>query len=294
MASTTYHRDDLTEEIFGHLCNVALTKCSDKFEKKKAGCGGRAMRKRVLIKNFVSDLFKMHKKPGSPSSSDGGAITDDDEEEEEEEDYEMSDVSFYEAGNDNDREEHIVEDVHLEDLSHNSFSNGDCWLSQADVYRQDLHHQHHHNSPTYYDYPTSSGSLYENVQHSSSGGPSTYSIYDIYSNVSEQATEGEIPSPSDPLASISSIMQPSEHQYDIYQNNGQTSDYFQTTTDDYFLTSNANNNDYTSLVCRGAEEEETHQLTDLDAETRESNKMKRRSTEMFDEFNSQFQKRIKI
>lgn len=45
---SSYKQNDLTEEIFGHLCNVALHKCSDKSEKKRAGCGGRAMRKRFV------------------------------------------------------------------------------------------------------------------------------------------------------------------------------------------------------------------------------------------------------
>lgn len=48
----------LNEEVFKHLCSLAIDKVSDKTEKRKAGCGGMAMRKRLLIKNFVNDLCR--------------------------------------------------------------------------------------------------------------------------------------------------------------------------------------------------------------------------------------------
>ncbi|KAJ1371299.1 hypothetical protein KIN20_033224 [Parelaphostrongylus tenuis] len=48
----------LNEEVFKHLCSLAIDKVSDKTEKRKAGCGGIAMRKRLLIKNFVNDLCR--------------------------------------------------------------------------------------------------------------------------------------------------------------------------------------------------------------------------------------------
>ncbi|VDL75877.1 unnamed protein product [Nippostrongylus brasiliensis] len=48
----------LNEEVFKHLCSLAIDKVSDKAEKRKAGCGGVAMRKRLLIKNFVNDLCR--------------------------------------------------------------------------------------------------------------------------------------------------------------------------------------------------------------------------------------------
>ncbi|CAJ0946159.1 unnamed protein product, partial [Mesorhabditis belari] len=48
----------LPEEVFSKLCNIALEKCHDKEERRRAGCGGQAMRKRVLIKNFVADLLR--------------------------------------------------------------------------------------------------------------------------------------------------------------------------------------------------------------------------------------------
>ncbi|RCN44552.1 hypothetical protein ANCCAN_09440 [Ancylostoma caninum] len=48
----------LNEEVFKHLCSLAIDKVSDKAERRKAGCGGMAMRKRLLIKNFVNDLCR--------------------------------------------------------------------------------------------------------------------------------------------------------------------------------------------------------------------------------------------
>lgn len=48
----------LNEEVFKHLCSLAIDKVSDRAEKRKAGCGGVAMRKRLLIKNFVNDLCR--------------------------------------------------------------------------------------------------------------------------------------------------------------------------------------------------------------------------------------------
>ncbi|XGW21026.1 hypothetical protein V3C99_004187 [Haemonchus contortus] len=48
----------LNEEVFKHLCSLAIDKVSDKAEKRRAGCGGVAMRKRLLIKNFVNDLCR--------------------------------------------------------------------------------------------------------------------------------------------------------------------------------------------------------------------------------------------
>ena len=46
----------LNEEVFKHLCSLAIDKVSDKTERRKAGCGGVAMRKR-FVKN-VSFLYR--------------------------------------------------------------------------------------------------------------------------------------------------------------------------------------------------------------------------------------------
>uniref|UniRef100_A0A0N5CET2 CBFD_NFYB_HMF domain-containing protein n=1 Tax=Strongyloides papillosus TaxID=174720 RepID=A0A0N5CET2_STREA len=48
----------ITEDVLSYMCTLAVQKCSKKSEKKKAACGGEAMRKRLLIKNFVAFLLK--------------------------------------------------------------------------------------------------------------------------------------------------------------------------------------------------------------------------------------------
>ncbi|PIO71950.1 hypothetical protein TELCIR_06126 [Teladorsagia circumcincta] len=64
----------LNEEVFKHLCSLAIDKVSDKAEKRKAGCGGVAMRKRLLIKNFVNDLCR--KKAEDEEQEDRGCATE--------------------------------------------------------------------------------------------------------------------------------------------------------------------------------------------------------------------------
>jgi len=49
------------DEVFSYLCSLAVAKCSKKSEKKKASCGGPAMRKRLLIKNFVTQMLDQEK-----------------------------------------------------------------------------------------------------------------------------------------------------------------------------------------------------------------------------------------
>ncbi|GMR53944.1 hypothetical protein PMAYCL1PPCAC_24139 [Pristionchus mayeri] len=54
-----FDRLNLNEsDVISHLCSVAVEKCQSKTERRLAGCGGHHMRKRVLIKNFVSELMK--------------------------------------------------------------------------------------------------------------------------------------------------------------------------------------------------------------------------------------------
>jgi hypothetical protein len=36
----------VSDDVFSYMCNLAMEKCSRKTEKKKASCGGAAMRKR--------------------------------------------------------------------------------------------------------------------------------------------------------------------------------------------------------------------------------------------------------
>ncbi|CAI2310169.1 unnamed protein product [Caenorhabditis sp. 36 PRJEB53466] len=280
--SMTYKQNDLTEEIFGHLCNVALHKCSDKTEKKRAGCGGRAMRKRVLIKNFVSDLFKMPKKPTSSREQDMASS------DEEYDDFDMTDVSFYEEE---------LEDFRLEDLT-NSYEQqppmapNDLWLNQpSNLYGGS--EMGFSGVGSGYGYESSSLSLMP----SSYSAPSSvnYQPYDMYgSSMSESATEGDMPIASDPLASLSGMLPSSEPtSFDPYgqpSSSTNNSSYFH--SDDFFLTNVAEHVFADTQVLQ----EDTHELTDLDVATGEShaNKNKRRSTELFDDFNVSFQKRIKI
>uniref|UniRef100_A0AC35UAJ4 SERTA domain-containing protein n=1 Tax=Rhabditophanes sp. KR3021 TaxID=114890 RepID=A0AC35UAJ4_9BILA len=49
--------NDINEDVLSYMCTLAVQKCSKKLEKKRAACGGAAMRKRLLIKNFVACLL---------------------------------------------------------------------------------------------------------------------------------------------------------------------------------------------------------------------------------------------
>uniref|UniRef100_A0A1I8AQN8 Protein LEO1 homolog n=1 Tax=Steinernema glaseri TaxID=37863 RepID=A0A1I8AQN8_9BILA len=46
-----------SRDVFSYMCFLAMEKCSKKSEKKRAACGGAAMRKRLLIKNFVAHML---------------------------------------------------------------------------------------------------------------------------------------------------------------------------------------------------------------------------------------------
>ncbi|KAK0427587.1 hypothetical protein QR680_010309 [Steinernema hermaphroditum] len=46
-----------SRDVFSYMCSLAMEKCSKKSEKKRAACGGAAMRKRLLIKNFVAHML---------------------------------------------------------------------------------------------------------------------------------------------------------------------------------------------------------------------------------------------
>ncbi|UMM10106.1 hypothetical protein L5515_000029 [Caenorhabditis briggsae] len=278
MMNKTYKLNDLTEEIFGHLCNVALHKCSDKSEKKRAGCGGRAMRKRVLIKNFVSDLFKMPKKPTSPREQDMASSSD-----EEYDDYDMSEVAFFEED---------IDEFRLEDLTnnydhhHHQMMHNDIWLHQPYPVNE--------LSGGFGSMSTVSYNPFDMSPPSYSSGYGSFDMYGGGSSMSESATEGDLPMASDPLASISGcVREPSR--YDAYTsaNPGGPATYFP--GDDYFLANRASVEPvFTSTSPEPLHD--THELTDLDVATGEchANKKKRRSTELFDDFNVAFQKRIKI
>uniref|UniRef100_A0AC34QYG9 Uncharacterized protein n=1 Tax=Panagrolaimus sp. JU765 TaxID=591449 RepID=A0AC34QYG9_9BILA len=51
----------VSDDILSWLCSLAMAKCSKKSEKKKASCGGAAMRKRLLIKNFVAQMLQQER-----------------------------------------------------------------------------------------------------------------------------------------------------------------------------------------------------------------------------------------
>jgi len=55
---------EITEDVFSWMCSLAMEKCAKKSEKKKASCGGEAMRKRLLIKNFVAQMID-HERRGT-------------------------------------------------------------------------------------------------------------------------------------------------------------------------------------------------------------------------------------
>ncbi|KAI6181636.1 hypothetical protein M3Y98_00850300 [Aphelenchoides besseyi] len=57
MSSTQNDVPTTIDDIFSYFCSLAVQKCSKKSEKKKASCGGAAMRKRLLIKNFVAQML---------------------------------------------------------------------------------------------------------------------------------------------------------------------------------------------------------------------------------------------
>ncbi|MFH4977478.1 hypothetical protein AB6A40_004187 [Gnathostoma spinigerum] len=48
----------VSDGILSYMCSLAVEKCSKKEERKKASCGGDAMRRRLLIRNFVSHMLE--------------------------------------------------------------------------------------------------------------------------------------------------------------------------------------------------------------------------------------------
>lgn len=226
------------------------------------------MRKRVLIKNFVSDLFKMPKRPASQREQDMASS------DEEYEDYDSTDVSFYEEE---------VDEFRLEDLAqYESSQMNDIWLHQP--YGNDV-------GSSGFGSMSAGMSSYNTYAEMTPSSYSSYQSYEMYgSSMSESATEGDMPLASDPLASMSGMIP--ETSYDPFPSSN-TGNFFP--GDDYFMSNGAGAESvFTSTSPEPMHE--THELTDLDVATGEShaNKNKRRSTELFDDFNVAFQKRIKI
>jgi hypothetical protein len=77
----------VSDDVFSYMCSLAMEKCSKKSEKKKASCGGAAMRKRLLIKNFVAQMLAQERQAikdnGSGHSEDGEDSYNEDESNEE-------------------------------------------------------------------------------------------------------------------------------------------------------------------------------------------------------------------
>jgi hypothetical protein len=48
-------------KVYKHLLAIVTVAVAEKSEKKKASCGGPAMRKRLLIKNFVTQMLDQEK-----------------------------------------------------------------------------------------------------------------------------------------------------------------------------------------------------------------------------------------
>ncbi|CAI4225805.1 unnamed protein product [Auanema sp. JU1783] len=212
----SYTLNQLTEEVFGHLCNIAIDKCNDKMEKRRAGCGGSAMRKRVLIKNFVSDLLKSH----------GEKVTEDDTNDYKGKeslsnhlitssyDYNLNQVHFNGDGSthyirymdDMDSSEASLcdvddSDINMELLDEHDIPKNDCWLSSGCI-----------DSNQYHDYTIGSSFLSGRDGAESRAeikspldcldDSDRLSIYDCYSSISESATEGGSPESSLPLPSM--------------------------------------------------------------------------------------------
>ncbi|CAD6186171.1 unnamed protein product [Caenorhabditis auriculariae] len=211
---------DLTEEVFGHLCNVALNKCNDKGERRKAGCGGRAMRKRVLIKNFVSDLFKMHKTAENEAREEGEILSQDE--------YDEDEVTGITCEEIDEEIAEIEEDEEDFQRSHQlpSVSEflSDCWLpssnensmlNSANVSQDDAGPFCDFADPL--NGRDGALSRADHVSSLSIMGGGVLSLYDVYSGVSERATEGDLPSASDPLGSNSSLMDSVDLPVDSFQ-----------------------------------------------------------------------------
>jgi len=80
--------ENVTDDTISLLCTLAMEKCSKKSEKKKASCGGAAMRKRLLIKNFVAQMLAFERQ-SSPTDMDEDSSYDNDYENNESDEYHM-------------------------------------------------------------------------------------------------------------------------------------------------------------------------------------------------------------
>lgn len=142
----------------------------------------------------------MPKKPASSREQDMASS------DEEYEDFDMSEVSFYDEEIDGFR----LEDLHNYEHPSPMLPN-DAWLNPSNSL--------YGGSEMGFS-GMSSGYSYDSLMSSSYSAPSSvsYQPYDMYgSSMSESATEGDMPMPSDPLASLSSMIPTQEpSSFDIY------------------------------------------------------------------------------
>ncbi|KAK6729043.1 hypothetical protein RB195_006226 [Necator americanus] len=193
----------LNEEVFKHLCSLAIDKVSDKTERRKAGCGGMAMRKRLLIKNFVNDLCRKkdeqieERNAGDCSSQDPEGLCGQNNEIDE-----TSDSISYELQRSHDSSD-ITDDDGLEEddvivaEDDDITPMHDIWLDSAAVPDSSV---------------LSDALLFEPIHSSREGAigrlddkcsETRLSLYSLYSSVSESADDGdEALSACDPTESL--------------------------------------------------------------------------------------------
>uniref|UniRef100_A0A915CST4 Uncharacterized protein n=1 Tax=Ditylenchus dipsaci TaxID=166011 RepID=A0A915CST4_9BILA len=98
LPGASFYQDELklvTDDVFSYMCSLAMEKCSKKSEKKKASCGGAAMRKRLKENNSTALDDGREMDYSEENQLDSGMDVDEDEDEdeddqEEEEEDEMN------------------------------------------------------------------------------------------------------------------------------------------------------------------------------------------------------------
>ncbi|KAI6197934.1 hypothetical protein M3Y94_01284300 [Aphelenchoides besseyi] len=137
MSSTHNDVPTAIDDIFSYFCSLAVQKCAKKSEKKKASCGGAAMRKRLLIKNFVAQMLDRERQMTStgreqlsreiniPSakSTDVPQTDEVDDEEVELDEAEDTEDAEVDSGDESDNEDSDEEIEEQEDPNNNLYAN---------------------------------------------------------------------------------------------------------------------------------------------------------------------------
>ncbi|KHJ94417.1 hypothetical protein OESDEN_05656 [Oesophagostomum dentatum] len=192
----------LNEEVFKHLCSLAIDKVSDKTERRKAGCGGMAMRKRLLIKNFVNDLCRKKDEQAEERSGENCAP----------EEYEGICVQNHEVSEVMDSVSYDVQKSQsYSDFSDEDFEEGDVVMPEDD----DMTPAHDiwlDSAVVPDNAPISDTLMFESVNSGREGAigrlgdkssETRLSLYSLYSSVSESADDGdETLSACDPTESL--------------------------------------------------------------------------------------------